>query len=86
MLAGPAYVLGQGKQAQPDLGNDPEGPLAPHDERYAIKTREVRDRATEPSYLAAREDELDPEDVLHHRTVPQRVRAARVRADVPADR
>ena len=80
-----AHVLREGKQSQPDLRDDPDGPLAADDERDAVISREIGDLAAELNALAGRENELDAEHVIGHGAVAQRVRASGVRGDVAAD-
>jgi len=81
-----ADILGEGKEAKPDLRDDADRALAADDERDAVVPRQVRDLAAEAHGLARRHNELDSEHVIGHRPVPQGVRTTRVRRDVPTDR
>jgi len=47
-----ADVLGEGEEAQPDLRDDAERSLTPHDERDAVVARNVGDRAAETRYFS----------------------------------
>src|SRR5262249_26188216 len=81
-----APAFGAADQPGRRTRHDAEGALATYDQSHQVVAGQVLHRTAELYDLAARQDQLDAEDVVGRDPVLERVRAAGVLGDVAADR
>ena len=79
-------ALGDRHQAHPDAGDDAQRALGADDQSHQVVARRVGGAAADLHHLAIGQHDFEPERVVGRHAVAQRVRSARVFADVATDR